>query len=214
MNHDNCLPRSELRVPFAAEPREVPALRRIIRQHLAHWGLLGVAEAAQLCVSELATNVIRHVGVGVRATLVVSMEGTNLRLEVRDPSMDQLPTSVRTEGQEEGGRGLALVDAMSEKWGVSLRADGKATWCELATTLTSPHGHVPDHRVSRADKLLTTYGQQVCCSLDLSDSPLARAAEDAVRLIADLLHWVEAHGLDPETILDRVQACFDRASAR
>ncbi|MET9447281.1 ATP-binding protein [Streptomyces cinerochromogenes] len=213
MNHDNCLPRSELQVPFAAEPREVPALRRIIRQHLAHWGLLGVVDAAQLCVSELATNVIKHVGVGVPATLVVSMEGTNLRLEVRDPSMEQLPRAVRTEGEEEDGRGLALVDAMSQKWGVCLRADGKATWCELATTLTSPHGHVPDHRVSRADKLLTSYGQQVCCTLGLSGSPVTRATEDAVRLIADLLHWVEAHGLDPEATLERARSCFESVSA-
>ncbi|MER6682742.1 ATP-binding protein [Streptomyces olivaceoviridis] len=214
MNHDNCLPRSELQIPFAAEPREVPALRRIIRQHLAHWGLLGVADAAQLCVSELATNVIKHVGFGVSATLVISMEGTNLRLEVRDPSMEQLPRSVRAEGEDEDGRGLALIDAMSQKWGVCLRADGKATWCELATMLTSSHGHIPDHRVSRADELLTTYGQQARFTVDLGGSPVTRAAEDAVRLIADLLHWVEAHGLDPETTLERARSCFENLSAR
>ncbi|MFE9019117.1 ATP-binding protein [Streptomyces sp. NPDC007808] len=212
MDHDNCLPRPALEVPFDATPREVPALRRVMRQHLSHWGLLHVLDPAQLCVSELVTNVIRHVGTGVPASLAVSMKGTNLRLEVEDPFIDELPTLGRAETEAEGGRGLALIDAMSEEWGVRLTSAGKVTWCELATELTSPHGHVRDHRVSRADELLTSYGSQGSLSADSVGSAVSQAAEGAVNLIADVLHWVQAHGLDPEITLERAQICFDSAS--
>ncbi|WP_317936603.1 ATP-binding protein [Streptomyces cellostaticus] len=195
-----------------ATPREVPALRRIMRSHLTHWGLLGVLEQAQLCVSELVTNVIKHVGVGVPATLAVSMNGTNLHLEVQDPGMGQLPTLGRAEADSEGGRGLALIDAVSECWGVRLGVEGKVTWCELATALTSPHGHIRDHRVSRADGMLTSYGVPVACPAEAGGLAADRAAERAVDLIADLLLWIQAHGLDPETTLERAQERFEAAA--
>ncbi|MDX3383599.1 ATP-binding protein [Streptomyces niveiscabiei] len=213
MDHDNCLPRSELRIPFEATPREVPALRRILRQHLTHWGLLGVAEPALLCVSELVTNVIKHVGVGVSGLLAVSMSDTNLRLEVQDPSVDKLPALPgRVEDESEGGRGLALIDMMCEKWGVRLTEAGKVTWCELATALTSPHGHVRDHHVSRADELLTSYSARTPRYVGTVETSVVRSAEEAVRIIADLLHWIRAHGLDPESTLEKAQECFEGAA--
>ncbi|MER6528423.1 ATP-binding protein [Streptomyces sp. NPDC001508] len=214
MNHDNCLPRSELQIPFEARPNEVPALRRIIRQHLGHWGLIGMVEPAQLCVSELATNVIKHVGFGVSATLAVSMAGTNLRLEVQDPFANQLPMAVQSDDHAEDGRGLTLIDAVSERWGVRLISEGKAIWCELVTTLTTPHGHISDRRVSRADELLTAYGKQVCCPGSPGVPPVVEGGDGAVGLIADLLHWVAAHGLDPDSILDQAQSCFKAASGQ
>jgi anti-sigma regulatory factor (Ser/Thr protein kinase) len=137
VSHDNCLPRTDWEVSFAAEPREVPALRRIVRLHLTHWGLPSVIEAAQLCVSELVSNVIRHVGMGAPTTLAVSMNDTKLRLEVRDPAADELPTLVPVETESEGGRGLAIIEAVAENWGVCLTSTGKTTWCELATSRTT-----------------------------------------------------------------------------
>jgi len=212
VNHDNCLPRKAWEIFFSAEPREVTALRRIIRSHLTRWGLPAVADAAQLCVSELITNVIKHVGVGTPTTLAVSMSGTNLRLEVRDPSMGALSASMPASPEAEDGRGLALVEAMAESWGVCLTAAGKVTWCEIATALTSPHGHVRDHRVARADVLLTAYGEQVARCTDDGEPSLGQSAESAVGLIADLLHWIQAHGLDPDAELDRAHARFETMS--
>lgn len=212
MRHDNCLPRRDWEVSFAAEPREVPALRRIVRLHLTHWGLPGVIEPAQICVSELVSNVIKHVGPGAPTTLAVSMNGTNLRLEVRDPAVDDLPSIVRAPVDAEGGRGLAIIEAVAAEWGVCLTSAGKATWCELATPLVTPHGHVPDHRVQRADVLLGSYSTEVACFAGAGDSLVARATEGAVNLIADLLHWLRAHGLDPEVELDRAWTCYEAAS--
>ena len=57
---------------FTAEPEEVAALRRLMRLHLGVWGLHEVTDAAQLCVSELVSNIITHVGAGTPATLAVS----------------------------------------------------------------------------------------------------------------------------------------------
>jgi anti-sigma regulatory factor (Ser/Thr protein kinase) len=213
MTHDNCLTRTEWDVSFAAEPREVPALRRIMRLHLLHWGLPNVIETAQLCVTELVSNVIKHVGVGAPTTLAVSMNGTNLRLEVRDPVADELPTVVPFAAEAEGGRGLAIIDTVAENWGVCLTSSGKTTWCELATALTSPHGHVRDHRVQRADALLVSYSAEVARFTGAGDSLVSQATEGAVNLIADLLHWLEAHGLDPEAELDRALASFEAVSA-
>ncbi|MBC2904972.1 ATP-binding protein [Streptomyces cupreus] len=212
MNHDNCVPRKEWEVPFRATPREVPALRRITRLHLTHWGLLDVLENAQLCVSELATNVVKHVGLGAPAVLAVCMNGTKLHLEVQDPYADAVPILECAGTQDEGGRGLELIDAMSERWGVRRTSTGKATWCELATALTSPHGHVQDHRVSRADELLSSYDANAACFMRAGVATLDQAAKCAARLIVDLLCWTQAHGLDPGSLLEEAQESFEVAS--
>ena len=136
---------------FTAEPTEVAALRRAMRMHLGIWGLHEVSDEAQLCVSELASNVITHVGWGTPATLAVSMNGMHLRIEVHDPDTRALPTLLDADIDSEGGRGMALVDAVAARWGVQLRPDRKVTWCELATGLTSPNGHVDGPGVQRAE---------------------------------------------------------------
>lgn len=116
-------------------PQEVEVLRRILRLHLGLWGLHCVMDAAQLCVSELVSNVIKHVGVGTPTTLVVSMRGNRVRIEVHDPDPRALPTLLDTGLDAESGRGMALVSAVTDRWGVELRADQKVTWCELPTGL-------------------------------------------------------------------------------
>lgn len=70
---------------FTAEPREVAALRRIMRLHLGIWGLQEVIDEAQLCMSELVSNVITHVGPGTPATLAVSMNGFACALRSTTP---------------------------------------------------------------------------------------------------------------------------------
>src|SRR3954454_20709050 len=90
---------------FLAEPEEVAGLRRVLRVHLGLWGLDELIDAAQLCVSELVSNVIRHVGPGTPASLAVSMKGTRLRIEVYDPDIRALPTLLNQGVNAESGRG-------------------------------------------------------------------------------------------------------------
>ncbi|MEH0544610.1 ATP-binding protein [Streptomyces sp. B21-105] len=195
---------------FCAEPAEVAALRRVMRLHLGIWGLHEVTDEAQLCVSELAANVITHVGPGTPATLAVSMNGVHLRIEVHDPDTRALPTLLDANSESEGGRGMALVDAVAARWGVRLQLDRKVTWCELATGLTSPNGHVEGPGVRRAEALLASYADGRS-PLRSGPGRLGRAmSEDSViTAIADFLHWLRVHGCDVDEALDRAQMRYD-----
>ncbi|WP_324606348.1 ATP-binding protein [Streptomyces cellulosae] len=154
MIQEACVSRKAWNLDFTAEPEEVAALRRIMRLHLGVWGLSDVTDAAQLCVSELVSNIITHVGVGTPATLAVSMNGAHLRIEVHDPDTRALPTLLDANVDSESGRGMALISAIAVRWGVQLHPDRKVTWCELATGLTAPNGPLGGLSVSRAEALL------------------------------------------------------------
>ncbi|MFE9649834.1 ATP-binding protein [Streptomyces sp. NPDC006365] len=197
---------------FVAEPEEIAGLRRIMRLHLGLWGLHEVIDAAQLCVSELASNVITHVGVGTPTTLAVSMSGARLRIEVHDPDTRALPTLVHAGSDSENGRGMALVDATADHWGVQLRADRKVTWCELETGLASANGHCGGTRVTRVEAMLRLYGngRTKLPQAARSHALTATVAEvAAIAMIADLLHWLRAHGCDADEALDRAQIHFE-----
>lgn len=197
-------------LPFVAEPDGVASLRRIMRLHLGLWGLHDVIDAAQLCVSELVANVINHVGVGTPGTLAVSMNGTRVRIEVHDPDPRCLPVLLDPSDTAESGRGLALLSAVSDRWGVQPYGDHKVTWCELATELTSARGHTGGVPVARAEAILAWYGAASLPQTGRSDALSRDVAEGWVSaLIADLLHWVRAHGRDADDVLDRAQGRFE-----
>ncbi|MFI1187661.1 hypothetical protein [Streptomyces californicus] len=65
-------------------------------------------------------------------------------------------------------------------------------------------------RVARAEALLGLLGV-FGRDGDVEPGPLtvAHAEESAIDVIADLLHWLRAHGCDPESALDRAQAHFE-----
>ncbi len=84
-----------------------------------------------VCVSELATNALRHgvpPGRGYRLQFSPAHPGP-LRVEVHD-SGDGTP-AVR-EPSDESGRGLLLVEALADRRGVGERNPGKIVWCEFA----------------------------------------------------------------------------------
>ncbi|MFF3819940.1 ATP-binding protein [Streptomyces bluensis] len=199
-------------LPFVAEAEEVASLRRLMRLRLGLWGLHDVIDDAQLCLSELVANVIAHVGVGTPTTLVVSVSGTRLRIEVHDPDAQALPALVDAEVNSEGGRGMALIDAIADRWGVQLHAEKKVTWCELATGLPAEGGHCGGLRVTRAEALLSMYGRErVLLPQPARPGGLSVAVAEAtaIDMIADLLHWLRAHGRDADEALDRAQTHFE-----
>lgn len=214
MSHDACMSRPAWEHPFLADPEEVAALRRIVRAHLRVWGLPDQTEVAQACVSELVANVINHVGHGTPTTLAISMRDTYLRVEVHDPDTRALPTLLEAKRSRESGRGLLLVDALSDRWGVQLREDRKVTWCEIATDLSASNGHGGGARVTRAEAMLSLYSAaKLPRSGHVSRLGVAVVEESAIDVIADILHWLRAHGCDPETALDRAQTTFETAIA-
>jgi hypothetical protein len=183
-----------------------------MRLHLGLWGLREVVDDAQLCVSELVSNVITHVGHGTPATLAVSMSGTHLRIEVHDPDTRALPTLMAADADTEHGRGMALVDAVADRWGVQVQGSRKVTWCELDTgAATSPTDRVSGPGVSRAETLLDVYAMTQSPPASTIDTRLntIMAEEAVIGVITDFLHWLRAHGKDPDEVLDHAQTRFE-----
>ena len=89
------------------------------------------ADTVALLVSEVATNALVH-GAG-RVRVRVRPTGHGLRVEVHDEDKT-LPSRRRATPMDEGGRGIALVDALSSGWGAETTDDGKTVWFEVAAT--------------------------------------------------------------------------------
>jgi len=191
-------------LPFEAAPGEVRLLRRAAVRQLGRWGVPAAAEETELLVTELATNVLKHVGEGATATLILEWCGEVLRLEVHDKS--RAAPTLKTAGcDEECGRGLHLLAALAVDWGTVLTAAGKAVWCEIP----SGAGRAC-RRIERAVDALERYQSVGGAVLGLSGRGReAGLEESAVELIADLLHWTTARGHDPDDILDRAQMHYE-----
>jgi anti-sigma regulatory factor (Ser/Thr protein kinase) len=110
--------------------QSAPALaRRFLRDSLCKVHAPLRLEDAELLVSELVTNGLKFGAPPIM--LRVECEGDNgLRVHVRDASL-AVPTPRSPEITEEGGRGLLLVDYISNDWGVSPLSDGKEVWFRL-----------------------------------------------------------------------------------
>ncbi|MFF4797155.1 ATP-binding protein [Streptomyces sp. NPDC001351] len=105
-------------------------IRRIVRSLLDEWGLTELTDAVELGVTELVANVVRHVP-GRRCVLLVLRSAAGVRVEVADgcPQLPCIPAELSPEA--EGGRGLVLLDAVVDKWGVGPAAGGgKTVWFE------------------------------------------------------------------------------------
>ncbi|WP_432546252.1 ATP-binding protein [Kineococcus sp. SYSU DK004] len=89
-----------------------------------------VLDEAQLLVSELVTNAVRHGGPPVRVR--VECDGTaGLQVSVSDGHPAR-PVRRDVPPDAEGGRGVALVDIISDRWGVSSAGRGKTVWFVLS----------------------------------------------------------------------------------
>lgn len=88
-----------------------------------------MVERAELVVSELVTNAIRHGRTAPHLLLVLA--GECLRIEVTDAGSGG---AVRRHPRPEdvGGRGLFLVDAISDRWGSAHEGGHHIVWCEMA----------------------------------------------------------------------------------
>ncbi|MFJ9742773.1 ATP-binding protein [Streptomyces sp. NPDC101166] len=189
-------PRLRCVLPFQAVPAEVRLLRRATAKQLSQWGAPVAADEAELVVTELATNVVRHVGEGVSATLILEVRGDRLRVEVHDKSR-VAPSLRAADCDQECGRGLHLLASLAADWGTVLTAAGKAVWCEMPL-----NGRC---RVERAAGALGYYQG----SLRIPGPRGRDLEETAIELIADLLYWSAARGHDPDDFLDRVQTHYE-----
>ncbi|MFJ3922561.1 ATP-binding protein [Streptomyces sp. NPDC090022] len=116
-----------LTVRLLAVPQAAPMVRHAVREHLGPDG----HPDAELCVTELLANVIAHVGPGTPVTLRVTGRATRTRVELTDPAPGVRPVPRCADEGDESGRGLALVDALAVRWGVTHGPGSKTVWCEF-----------------------------------------------------------------------------------
>jgi anti-sigma regulatory factor (Ser/Thr protein kinase) len=84
---------------------------------------------AELLVSELTTNAVRHADAGF--TLRINMTADELRVEVTDIGAG-VPVRRSPGLFDASGRGLQIVEALSDAWGFDATPSGKTVWFTLA----------------------------------------------------------------------------------
>ncbi|MEU5839383.1 ATP-binding protein [Streptomyces diacarni] len=109
--------------------------RRTVRAYVHLWGLGPLADDASLCTHELLANVPRHTG-SRKCTLALVQYPGRLRVTVSDTS-SELPVARNPDWVAETGRGLFLLNQLTDTWGVDVNPDGgKDVWFEMRKT---PH---------------------------------------------------------------------------
>ncbi|WP_329214474.1 SpoIIE family protein phosphatase [Streptomyces sp. NBC_01485] len=110
-------------------PDAVMHARRFTARTLRRWQVQEAADAVLLVVSELVTNALVHTQGPVRVDLV--LRGDRVRVSVSDSSPRAPAKPVIVDWESTGGRGLLLVEAMSESFGSVPVAGGKQVWSEI-----------------------------------------------------------------------------------
>ncbi|MFJ6075887.1 ATP-binding protein [Streptomyces sp. NPDC093065] len=105
-------------------------LRRVLRLYLVRSGLSDEADAAEPALTELVANVVRHAP-GRRGRVCFLLRPGGVRVEAADGCPD-LPVPAAGDALGGGGRGLVIVAAVTDRWGVTPYADGrgKTVWFE------------------------------------------------------------------------------------
>ncbi|WP_185949805.1 ATP-binding protein [Microbispora sp. KK1-11] len=115
---------------FLGRPASVTEARRFITASLGAWP---VVESAELIVSELATNAVRHTAsarFGGRFIVSIQAEPDQIWIGVTDEGGPGVPRLVRPT-DDEGGRGLLLVANLADNWGVYGSQAGRTVWALL-----------------------------------------------------------------------------------
>ncbi|MCC3654179.1 ATP-binding protein [Streptomyces sp. S07_1.15] len=120
---------------WSRHPSCVGLARLELRKALAGWGLAALEESATLVLSELLTNAGRHARVSPGRqieTRYVPELPSGLRIEVHDASPVR-PEPCVPDADACGGRGLLLVAALADAWGIGDRdGPGKVVWAHLS----------------------------------------------------------------------------------
>jgi anti-sigma regulatory factor (Ser/Thr protein kinase) len=155
--------------PLPAEPHSAVAARAFLRHCFAEWELTALLDDAEVALTELVTNALRH----ARTPLEVSISSENAMVEIAvcdgspvlptlrpqrtnlDSDITQMLAAEQTlgailpdddprlsvgeAGSLTGGRGLLLVQAIAAQWGASPLSDGKAVWIRTPVPEGWPH---------------------------------------------------------------------------
>ncbi|MCN9239513.1 SpoIIE family protein phosphatase [Streptomyces sp. RY43-2] len=131
---------SDVRTTLPGSPLAPGSARALARAALMDWRDLGLSVPERLAddvlvvVSELVTNAVVHAGTDVELAVRFEPETGACAVEVSDQHPSRAPRAHGSESpyeQPEYGRGLRLVAALAEEWGVSYRTGAKTVWARL-----------------------------------------------------------------------------------
>jgi anti-sigma regulatory factor (Ser/Thr protein kinase) len=122
-----------VRRSFEPSEASVGAARRFVAGTITDVAV-GVSESVTVMVSELSTNALVHAASGFEVT--VDRSDRHVLVSVRDRG-DGTPELHSPDASEPHGRGLRIVEALSDEWGISSTSDtGKTVWFRMS--LDSP----------------------------------------------------------------------------
>lgn len=131
-------PSRQCTVELQALPSRIRQVRRIVSAQLRYWQLDPLIDQAALGVTELLTNVHRHAQPDKMCTVDIKLLLDRLTVSVHDHD-PRLPTIKEADPLDVCGRGLALIEAVSESWGVRAEGDaGKVIWFTLPALSAAP----------------------------------------------------------------------------
>ncbi|MFJ9416631.1 ATP-binding protein [Streptomyces sp. NPDC101227] len=133
-------------VELQALPARIGHVRRIVSAQLRYWHLDALIDPAALGVSELLANVHRHARPSKQCTveLYALLDQLTVSVHDRDP---RLPRIRDADSWETCGRGLSLIAALSESWGMRPDTDGrgKVVWFTLPALAAAPRRPAATH---------------------------------------------------------------------
>ncbi|MGW0363006.1 ATP-binding protein [Streptomyces sp. NPDC002990] len=160
-------------VELQALPSRIGQVRRIVSAQLRHWQLDPLIDRAALGVTELLSNVHLHAQPDKTCTVEIELRLGRLTVSVADsdprlPVLREAPADVL----ETCGRGLALVEAVSEAWGARHQADGlgKVVWFSLRAT---PAHAAPPRPVRIKTKPVREPARAVLVAVDPAAAPVS-----------------------------------------
>lgn len=131
----------ECALELDAHPYRIQQIRRIVSAQLRYWRLDPLIDAASLGISELLANVHRHAKPDKHCSVRLSHAADRLTVAVadNDPRLPKLAPAT-SEPLATAGRGLAMVEAVSDSWGTDLLPEdgGKVVWFVLRTPMPRP----------------------------------------------------------------------------
>lgn len=118
-----------LRIPMPPHPIAAEQARTLTQILLDNWELNPLKDNTLLAVSELVTNALKQRDVFL---LALHRRGETALIEVTDTSLG-LPTVKKANESDTNGRGLLLVEAVSDEWGLRYEENGRKTvWARIA----------------------------------------------------------------------------------
>jgi anti-sigma regulatory factor (Ser/Thr protein kinase) len=133
VTHDGPL---QTRLELAALPTAPGCARGHVRSLAHEWGLAGLADIAELLVSELVTNAVQasqHLKTSADLAIVpvvrlwITSDRVSMAIHVWD-ACDEMPVRQDADPDAVGGRGLLMVETLGKDWGAYRQARGKVVW--------------------------------------------------------------------------------------